>query len=195
MTLALFDFDGTITCKDSLLPFTAFAKGKLKFYTGLICLAPLLLMNKLGMVGAQKTKNIFITWFFKGESTGVFNDISTRYASGKIDAIVLKTAVEKINWHLQNGHRVIVVSASPEDYVQKWCGTMNIKCIATRLQKLDDKLTGKIDGLNCKGAEKVRRILAEVSLADYQEIYGYGNSSGDKEMLEMCTKQFYKVFQ
>ncbi len=195
MTLALFDFDGTISTKDSLLHFTAFAKGRLVFLTGICCLAPILILQKIGLLGAQKTKEFYLSWFFKNMGAASFNKAAEVYVSQKINDIIIPSAVEKINWHLKNGHRVIIVSASPEDYLKLWCDRLNIECIATKLKKQDGKLTGHIEGRNCKGEEKVRRIKAEVSIAGYTEIFGYGNSSGDKEMLALCTKPFYKLFQ
>jgi hypothetical protein len=63
-TLALFDFDGTITNKDSLLHFTAYAKGKTSLNMGLIILSPLIILNKIGIVSSQLVKNKFLTYFF-----------------------------------------------------------------------------------------------------------------------------------
>jgi phosphatidylglycerophosphatase C len=60
---------------------------------------------------------------------------------------------------------------------------------------LGDKITGKIDGVNCNHAEKTARIKAAYNLAEYGEIYGYGDSSGDNEMLALATKAFYKPFR
>lgn len=195
MTLALFDFDGTISTKDSLLHFTAFVKGRFVFFIGICCLTPILILQKIGLLGSQKTKDLYMSWFFKNMTEADFKQAAKNYVDQKISEIIIPSAVEKINWHLQNGHRVIVVSASPEDYLKPWCDGLNIACIATKLKKQDGKLTGRIEGRNCKGEEKVRRIKAEVLIAGYTEIFGYGNSSGDREMLALCTKPFYKLFQ
>ena len=53
--------------------------------------------------------------------------------------------------------------------------------------------TTKIDNNNAE--EKVARIKAAYNLADYDEIYCYGDSNGDKAMLALGTKAFYKPFR
>ncbi len=194
MTLALFDFDGTITNKDSLLHFTAFAKKKIAFYTGMLILSPVLILNKFRIVSSQKTKNKYLSYFFKNMSTAKFNEISAEYVLSKLDSIVIKDAVRQINWHKHSGHRVVVVSASPENYLLKWCSNYGIECIATKLQTSGGKITGKIEGLNCTGAEKEKRIKEKIDLQAYTDIYGYGNSRGDKEMLALCNKPHYKIY-
>jgi phosphatidylglycerophosphatase C len=57
------------------------------------------------------------------------------------------------------------------------------------------RLTGRISGLNCHGQEKVRRIKESFPLDQYQEIYAYGDTSGDKPMLDLATHRFYKPFR
>jgi len=194
MTLALFDFDGTITKKDSLLHFTRYAVGAAKYYTGITRLLPVLILHKLGGLPSQTTKNIFLTCFFKGGSVEDFNYKCEAYANNDLKEIVHAAAIEKINWHKQQQHRVIVVSASPEDYLAKWCASVNIECISTKLQKKGGVLTGKVEGTNCNGNEKAKRIKNYLNIAAYSEVYGYGNSGGDKEMLALCTKKNYKPF-
>ncbi|HVX51918.1 MAG TPA: HAD-IB family hydrolase [Chitinophagaceae bacterium] len=194
MTLALFDFDGTITKTDSLLHFTRFAVGNKRYNLGITWLSPVLLLNKLGILPSQLTKNIFLCYFFKNMPVVNFELLCRQYASVIISTIIHNSAIEKIKWHKQLGHRVIVVSASPEAYVDKWCKLMGIECIATRLQKKDGLITGKIEGANCNGAEKASRLKRFLHIDDYIKIIGYGNSAGDKQMLALCTETFFKPF-
>ena len=49
-TLALFDFDGTLYTKDSLIEFTKSAKGNVKFYQGMLMLSPFLIGLKIGIL-------------------------------------------------------------------------------------------------------------------------------------------------
>lgn len=93
------------------------------------------------------------------------------------------------------GAEVVVVSASPENWIIDWCKQMELKCIATRLQVLDKKITGKINGTNCHGEEKVRRIRELYDLTSYHSIYCYGDTSGDLPMLSLGTIRFFKPFR
>ena len=62
-TLALFDFDGTLYKKDSLIEFTKFYKGKFPFYLGIIILTPVLIAMKLKVISNEKAKkNLSLTF-------------------------------------------------------------------------------------------------------------------------------------
>jgi len=195
MTLALFDFDGTITRKDSLLHFTKFALGGKKYKAGMAMLLPVLVLHKMGAVSSQATKNIFLTSFFNNVPVKDFDNTCQQYAANQIAGITYKAAMEKIQWHKQQQHRVIVVSASPEAYLKPWCTQMGIECIGTKLQTKDGAITGKIDGANCNGKEKASRIKSYLNITDYKDIFGYGNSKGDNAMLALCTQTFYRPFE
>jgi phosphatidylglycerophosphatase C len=193
-TLALFDFDGTITHKDSLLHFTGYANGKASLYAGMIMLSPIMILNKAGVISAQYTKNRFLKFFFSSWDTEEFKNLCKNYAGTALKTIIRKTAFEKINWHKEQGHRIVIVSASPENYIQPWCEGLGIECIATKLLVNNQWLKGAIDGINCNAEEKKRRIEAAINITDYDEIYGYGDTKGDKAMLSLCTKTFYQYF-
>jgi len=97
--------------------------------------------------------------------------------------------VARLGWHLEQGHLVVIVSASYEPYVSVVAEALNVSnVVATRLQ-LDaaDVCTGGIDGPNCRAAEKVNRLerwLAARGLTRAEiELWAYGDSPGDRELL------------
>jgi HAD superfamily phosphoserine phosphatase-like hydrolase len=110
--------------------------------------------------------------------------------------IVGKEAIEKFNWHQQQGHRIIIVSASPELWIKPWCQKKNVEFIATKLATEKQLFTGEFLTPNCYGKEKLRRILLHIPqlLNQYSEIYVYGDSQGDKELLSLATHPFYRTF-
>jgi phosphoserine phosphatase len=71
---------------------------------------------------------------------------------------------------------------------------LGIDCIATKLLVNNQSIEGVIDGLNCNGEEKKKRIEAFIDPAAYEDIYGYGDTKGDKAMLRLCTKPHYQYF-
>lgn len=194
MTLALFDFDGTITKDDSLLKFIRFVMGGFRFIFGLVVLSPILVAYKLGLIPNHKAKQKMLSWFFKGMSKDAFFKVANEYALLHIDKIVRPKAMEKIAWHKAQGHQVVVVSASIDCWLKPWCDKNNIDLIATRLEIEDGKLTGKFATKNCYGIEKVNRIKEKYNLEKYSVIYAYGDSSGDKEMLSIANERYYKHF-
>lgn len=195
MTLALFDFDGTITKSDSFFRFIRFAVGDKKVAIGFVVLFPILVFYKLKLIPNHKAKQMVLSYFFKGWDTQRFVAIANDYSLNHIDEIVRHQALERINWHKKSGHKVVVVSASMECWLEAWCKKMELDLIATRLDRSSDLITGEFATPNCFGAEKVNRIRSKYDLSSYTKIYAYGDSSGDKEMLKLADESYYKPFR
>ena len=194
MKIAFFDFDGTITTQDSLPDFIKFAIGKPKYYLGWCLLSPILLAYVLKLLPNHSAKEKMISYFFKGWPEKNFQTVADEYAALQIDKIVRPKALEKLRWHQEQGHKVVIVSASMKSWLKKWCDTQNVELISTQLEIKQGKLTGKFATKNCHGKEKVNRIKEQYSLQDYSYIYAYGDSSGDKDMLKLANEAFYKPF-
>jgi len=193
-SLILFDFDGTITTKDSLADFIQYAVGKSAFYLGLLRLSPILTAYTLKLIPNHIAKEKLIVHFFKNWNAVHFQKLAEQYSLKQIDKITRPKAMKKIKWHQDQGHKVVIVSASMECWLKAWCNNNNIDLISTRLGIKHNKLTGRFATKNCHGIEKVNRIKQQYNLAEYSTIYAYGDSSGDKEMLSIADKQYYKHF-
>lgn len=187
MNIAFFDFDGTITTKDTLIDFILYAVGKRRFVFTMMYLSPILLLYFCKIIPNWYAKQIVITSFFKGFDVEKFNALSRHYSLNRIPQIVKPSMMQKINTHKANGDTVVVVTASCENWVKPWCDSVGIECIATRLKVHNNILTGKFDGKNCYGVEKVKRIKEKYNLFDYDKIYAYGNSKGDRAMLALAN--------
>jgi HAD superfamily hydrolase (TIGR01490 family) len=195
VNLALFDFDGTITHKDSLIDFIKFAVGKPRYYVGMLRLSPMLVMFKLKIMSGDIAKQQFIAHFFTGYDEHVFKSLGEQYALSRIDNIVRAGAMEKINWHLQRGDKVVVVSASIVSWLKAWCDQNNIDLLSTELAFEGGKVTGQFATKNCIREEKVRRIKHAYALTDFNKLYAYGDSAGDKAMLALANKSYFKPFR
>ncbi|MEQ8245883.1 HAD family hydrolase [Fulvivirga sp.] len=192
--LALFDFDGTITTKDSFLEFLKFHKGGLNFLFGFALLSPYLVAMKLGLIPNWKAKEIVLKYFLNGLSVEDMKNVSADFSAKIIPRLLRSRAMDQIKKHQDNGDDIYLVSASAEDWLKPWCNQIGIKLIGTRLEIIDEKITGRIDGNNCYGQEKVERVKAEIDISKYSEIYVYGDSRGDKEMLALAHYPHYKYF-
>jgi phosphatidylglycerophosphatase C len=193
-TIAFFDFDGTVTFKDTMLELIKFSKGKPAYYLGMIKLSPYLIALKAGLVSATLAKEKMLTHFFSGDDFNLFNQDCKRFTKNILPALIRPKAIAAINEHLANNHEVVVVSASAENWVSQWCLQNNINYLATKLEIVDDKITGKLSGANCNGQEKVNRIKDKYILSDYSTIYCYGDTKGDKPMLQLATFAYYRTF-
>lgn len=193
--IAFFDFDGTITTKDTLLEFIKYVKGDASFYFGFILNCPILVLYKLKIISNQRAKEIMLNYFFGKMKSEEFSRHCESFMAEKLPAFLREKAMAEIKKMQAVGAEVVVVSASPENWLQAWCTANGIKCIATKLDTRNDRITGRINGLNCHGKEKVRRINEAFNLSDYSSIYAYGDTSGDRYMLAIANYKFYKPFR
>ncbi len=194
MKLALFDFDGTITTDDSLIKFIRFVVGDAKFVIGMAVLSPMLTAYKLKLIPNYKAKQYMISYFFKGMDENKFMQVAKEYSLKHIKTILRSEAMEKIAWHKEQGHKIVIVSASIECWLKPWCNENHLDLIATKLEIKDNIITGKFLTKNCYGIEKANRVQEKYNLDDCDHIYAYGDSRGDKELLELADESFYKPF-
>ena len=193
--IAFFDFDGTITTKDTLLEFIKFSKGNFRFYLGFLLNSPYLVAYKLKIISNQSAKEKVLKFFFHDTPVEVFREKAITFTKNVLPTLMRPMALEEIKKLQQSGTIVVVVSASPENWICHWAADMKVELIASQLEVKDGKLTGKISGKNCHGEEKVSRIKAKYNLTDYDEIVAYGDTSGDKPMLRLGTLGHYKPFR
>jgi phosphatidylglycerophosphatase C len=193
--LILFDFDGTITTKDTLVEFLMFYKGPISFVMGMLILSPIVLLYLLKIIPNWKGKQVVLRYFLGGENIELFNKRCHEFSQKTLPRLIRKGAVEAIQQHKQDGATVAVVTASAENWVNPWCQTQDIQCIGTQLEVVNGRITGNLCGANCYGPEKVKRIEKEFLLHEYEHIIAYGDSSGDKEMFTIAHKHHYKPFR
>lgn len=192
--IAFFDFDGTITRKDSMLELARFYKGTAGYLAGMARLSPSLVLLKLGLLDASTAKEKLLTHFFGGMHRMSFEALCIKFCEQKLPGILRPAAIQKIQEHTGSGHEVVLVSASAEKWLQPFCRQFNITCIGTLLEIEDECITGKLKGANCNGPEKANRIKERYSLAAFEKIYAYGDSSGDLDMLQLAHEKHYRAF-
>jgi len=193
--LALFDFDGTISTDDSLIKFIRFVVGDTNTLWGMVVLSPMLITYKLKLIPNYKAKQMMLSYFFKGMKEQHFLKVAKEYSLKHIDTILRPQAMKKIVWHKEQGHKVVVVSASIECWLKPWCDKNALDLIGTKLEIKDGIVTGKLLTKNCYGIEKANRVQETYRLNHYDHIYAYGDSRGDKELLELAEESFYKPFR
>jgi phosphatidylglycerophosphatase C len=193
--IAFFDFDGTITTRDSLLAFIFFRHGKLKTILGLITVAPSYALHVLKLISVQKAKEQVLSRFFRNEPLEKFDSYCEEFIRTKIPELVRPKAIKELEIMRNKGVEIVIVSASPDNWLRTWSQQFGASLISTKLEVKDGKLTGHIDGNNCRGEEKVRRIRLQYDLSQYDEVYAYGDTKGDKPMLALATFVFYQPFR
>ncbi len=193
-TIAFFDFDGTVTRKDTLIEIIKYQRGWFRLFIGLLVLSPVLILNKLKILPAQYAKETVLRHFFKDLPLTEFQHKCDTFCSEALPGIIRPAALTCIEHHLKQGVKVVIVSASAENWLSAWCKEFRLDYICTKLEIREGRLTGKIAGRNCNGAEKVNRIKAIYNLDYFTVIYAYGDSNGDLPMLKVATNPYYRTF-
>ena len=195
MNLVLFDFDGTITRDDSLLEFVAYVVGFKKFFRGILVLSPILAAYKLGLASNNFTRRKLLGYFFAGMSADKFDKICKKYSTTHIEDILKQSAMDKIASYKAAGDKIVIVTASLEDWLRPWCAAQGLELLGTKIRRKGGIITGEIEGQNCYGAQKVARVRAAYDVQAFDRIIAYGDSRGDREMLEFADEAHYKAFE
>lgn len=193
--IAAFDFDGTITRKDTLIEFLRFAGGDARFYAVFALYSPLLVLMKLKLYSNQKAKEKIFAHYFKGMPIEQFDDSCRRFFEQQGQALIYTDAKAQIAKHKEHGDEVVVISASIENWVRHFADALKAdKLLATQVEVQDGKITGRFLIANCYGQEKVKRLLSAYPDRNNYYLIAYGDSQGDKELLQLADEQHYKQF-
>ena len=189
--IVAFDFDGTLTTKDTLLEFIRFAKGTWSLWLGFLRYAHLLVLMKLHLYPNYQAKQKVFAYFFKGMSFEDFDTLCQAFAASSRHLLRPK-GIETVNQAVDDGAEVLIVSASIDNWVQPFFA--DVKVIGTQVEVEDGLLTGRFLTKNCYGEEKVNRILALYPNRQDYHLTAYGDSRGDKELLAFADESHYKPF-
>ena len=183
--VAVFDFDGTLTKRDTFIDFIMRTRGKSAVALAFARAMPWLVKWKIGLGSGGQTKEKIFGYLYRGVSADEFARMSREFVR-QINRNLNNSAMECLDRHLSKGHSVYIVSASLEPWVSAWAREYDgrIKVIAT-LPEVDSRgnLTGKFNGKNVRGSEKVARLSAALPRRSEYFMEAYGDSAGDIQML------------
>lgn len=189
--IAIFDFDGTLTVRDTLIEFIIHTHGKTKLLFGILWLSPILLFYKLKLISNSTAKQFLFGLFYKGWTIDVFNKAGESFRE-KIHSIENTVTLERLKWHLEKGDETIIISASIENWILPWAIEQGVKqVLATQIEVKDNILTGRFSSANCYGQEKVVRFQALYPDRSNRIVFVYGDSCGDKELMLLANRKFW----
>ncbi len=193
--VAAFDFDGTLTRRDTLLPFLLYLLGSPAVARHALVLSPTLAGYALGLIRNDVAKERVLSQCLTGMEMDALRQQGERFAALALPDLLRHEAMRRLEWHRQQGHRCVVISASLDLYVRPWAQQAGFSDIIATLLETDDggRITGKFSGENCFGAEKVRRLQALLGARDGYVLYAYGDSRGDRELLSLADHAFYRM--
>lgn len=192
--IVAFDFDGTLSIRDSFTAFLKWRVGPMVWAAGMVQLVPAALRYVVDRDrGAIKAASVDL--FIKGLSRKQISDEAESYAASvyahfmRPDALACWEA-----WGKKGVHRVIV-TASPETTIEPFARRLKAdNLIGTQFEfDADDKLTGRFATPNCRREQKVLRIR-EVYGDDVRILAAYGDTSGDEQMIAEAEEKGFRVF-
>jgi HAD superfamily hydrolase (TIGR01490 family) len=177
-TVAAFDFDGTLTRRDTLLPFLASMVGWPRVALALGPQVPALARDR------DAAKERVLVRLLRGVP-----DDEVR-AAGRDFASTVRISPEmqsRLAWHRREGHQIVIVSASLDAYLVDVAAGLGVEHVLCTTIEVDDagNCTGRLLGGNCRGAEKAKRLRAHLGDGD-RVLWAYGDSAGDRELLALA---------
>lgn len=189
-----FDFDGTLTCRDTFIAFLAWRAEPLGFAAGLAASAPAFVAFCLHR-DRGRLKAAVARRFFGGVRRKQLEDEARRFAAERFAALIRPDALQCWQGWRRRGARLYIVTASPDVLVAPFAERLGPDgLIATRLAfDAEDCFVGALEGANCRGEEKVARLRAALG-PDVKLEAAYGDTGGDREMLALAERPAMKVF-
>ena len=190
--IAAFDFDGTLTHRDTLLPFLVRACGARRVATATSRVAPVAARARLGRLqGAlhhrDEVKAALLRHLLAGREATWLADQAERFAT-TLPARIRPEMARQVDWHRDAGHELVIVSAGLDAYLGRYATTAGFDHVIAVELEVDHTgvLTGELAAPNVRGPEKATRLRAWLGGEDPGFMWAYGNSSGDRELLELA---------
>ncbi len=201
--VAAFDFDGTLTQRDTFTVFLARGLGWPRFLWALLRCSPWLAGYALRVVPNHVAKAKLMQATLAGRSLKEMQDWTTHWLAQDFPGQLREGAMARLAWHKQAGHCCVMVSASPDIYLRRVSAQLGFDAlICTEMEIEGDgdnaRLTGRMKTPNCHGEQKVVRLRAWAAERfgaaglEGATLYAYGDTSGDKPMLRLAQHAWYR---
>ncbi|WP_233198608.1 MULTISPECIES: HAD-IB family hydrolase [Luteimonas] len=184
--LALFDFDGTITTRETFPDFLHRAIPPRRKTLGLLLFAPLVVGYRLGLVPVHALRAALVRYAFRGVARAHVDAAGAAFASDVLPSLVRPEMQARIDWHRARGDTVVVVSGGFDVYVGPWCAAQGVDWLCSSLADRAGRLTGRYAGAQCVADEKVRRVSARYDLSRYAAVHAYGDTHEDLALLALA---------
>ena len=199
VVIAAFDFDGTLTQRDTLLPFLLRGLGWPHFLWALLKCAPWLAAFALRLIPNHIAKQKLLLATLENRSTDQTDDWASSWLTHDFPGQLRSWSMDRLAEHQQAGHCCVMVSASPDIYLKQVAKQLGFDALlCTEMAVVQGRLTGLMQTPNCHGEQKVLRLTAWMrerfgAQAGGATLYAYGDTSGDKPMLRLATHAFYRA--
>lgn len=191
--LYCFDFDGTITYKDTMFMYLRFydpARFRMQFLRHV----PLFILLKLKLAETEKVKKSFIGSILKGQTQEKIEKKAQQFFEQHYPKIVRENALDFIQNMDRESTKSLLVTASLDIWAKPFAEALQMQLVATKAEFRNGIFTGNFIGKNCNGKEKLVRIQEEIHDSKFDKIIAFGDTSGDKYMLKWANEGHYQFF-
>lgn len=191
-TLALFDFDGTITTHDTYTQFLFYTTPKPRLVLGFALVWPMVLLYKLGWLRPSYLRPLLSRVAFWRREVATVNRDAHHFVHHCLPSMVRADMQKRIRWHQSNGDDVYVVSASLSPYLTVWCQQQGVHLVCSELEQRLGRYTGGYVNGDCSKGRKVSLLQKRVTLEHYRTVYAYGDTDEDLPMLAMADVRYFR---
>jgi phosphatidylglycerophosphatase C len=190
-----FDFDGTLTIRDSFSAFLKWRAGPFRWWTGCLRLAPAGLAYAFnrdrGMIKAAAVRE-----FLKGTTRTQLDADARAFAEQHSRSLLRPDALEVWKRWRNDRVRLVIVTASPDFVVAPVARGLGADQVIGTLFRFDaqDRITGAYVSPNCRGPEKVVRMKQAFG-DNFRLKAAYGDTTGDREMIAIAETSGYQIFK
>lgn len=191
--LYCFDFDGTLTTRDTMFLFLKHYNRR-KFYFEFARHSPLFVLLKLGFANAERVKKSFISSVLRGESEKKLLKTADLFFEENFPVIMRENALGFIHNLDRENTGSVIVTASLDLWVRPFARHFGMDLLATEALFDNGIFTGKFRTANCNGPEKVVRLRAYMSGRKFDKVIAFGDTPSDKPMMEWADESHYRFF-
>lgn len=191
--LYCFDFDGTITTKDTMLLFLKFCS-PIKFRVQFLKHIPLFVLMKIKLIKAENVKKSLISSIFKGKTKDELSKKAELFFEEYYPTLIRENALEFIQKIDHSKTESLLVTASLDIWAQPFADKFGMTLVCTCAEFQNGIFTGELSTPNCNGKEKVRRIEEEINGKKFDKIIAFGDTAGDKPMLAWADEGHFRFF-
>jgi phosphatidylglycerophosphatase C len=194
--VAAFDLDRTLTRRDTLVPFLLRATGRRATGGAVVALSRQLALGLTADRRRDLAKEAVVARLLAGRDLASLTRVAEDFAAAVVAHGLRPDTRGRLDWHREQGHEVVIVSASPELYVAPLGRLLGADAVLATQLEVDahGRLTGRFAGRNCRGEEKVLRLRqylgsgpgAGLDGPAALTLFAYGDSRGDRELLALA---------
>ena len=188
--LAVFDLDGTLTRRDTLLPYlAAFLRQHPQRLARLPLVLSALARFALGRADRGAVKSAAIRAVLGGRTRQEIDAWTGEFVPHLLAHGMRADALAALEAHRRRGDRLVLLSASPDLYVPAIGRALGFaETVCTGIAWDGERLTGRLTTPNRRGAEKARVLSALRRDHPGLKVVAYGNSAGDLAHLALADR-------